>query len=75
MPEFKCYLIIKNIHIRYYLDTVNHISCWSERLEIPNSGCRDDSNKEDTTPAERVRRLEDEDVLEKERVQLCQLWR
>ncbi len=48
------------------------MSFW--RLDIPNSGCSDDSNEEDATPAERVRRLEDEDVLEEERVQLCQLW-
>lgn len=37
------------------------------------SGCSDDSDEEDTTPAERVRGLEDEDVLEEECVQLCQL--
>lgn len=43
------------------------------KLDIPHSGCSDDSNEEDTTPAERVRRLEDEDVLQEERVQLCQL--
>lgn len=47
------------------------VSFW--RLNIPYSWCSDDSNEEDTTPAERVRRLEDEDVLEEERVQLSQL--
>lgn len=46
---------------------------WYNGLDIPNSWCSDDPNKEDTTPAERVRCLEDEDVLEEERVQLCQL--
>lgn len=40
---------------------------------IPNSGCSDDSNEEDATPAERMGRLEDEDVLEEECVQLGQL--
>lgn len=40
---------------------------------VPYGGCSDDTNEEDATPAERVRGLEDEDVLEEERVQLCQL--
>lgn len=40
---------------------------------VPNSGCSDDSDEEDATPAERVGCLEDEDVLEEERVQLGQL--
>lgn len=40
---------------------------------LPYSGCSDDSNEKNTTPAEWVRCLEDEDVLEEECVQLCQL--
>lgn len=44
-------------------------------VNLPYSGSSDDSNKEDTTPAEWVRGLEDEDMLEEEGVQLCQLWR
>lgn len=43
------------------------------RLNVPYGWCCDDSDEEDPAPAERVRRLEDEDVLEEERVQLRQL--
>lgn len=42
-------------------------------IGIPNSWCCNDSNEQDTTPAERVRGLEDEDVLQEECVQLSQL--
>lgn len=46
---------------------------WDLSLNVPYSGCSDDSQEKDTTPAERMRGLEDEDVLEEERVQLGQL--
>ena len=41
---------------------------------IPHGGSSDASHDEDTAQAERVGHLEDEDVLEEERVQLCELW-
>lgn len=44
---------------------------WTSHLyffNLPHSGCCDDSNKENPAPAEWVRRLEDEDVLEEEGV-------
>lgn len=43
-------------------------SRYSLSLSLPHSGRCDGSNKENPAPAEWVRRLEDEDVLEEERV-------
>lgn len=43
------------------------------KCDIPYSWRCNDSNEKDTTPAERVRGLEDEDVLQEECVQLSQL--
>lgn len=40
---------------------------------LPHSWGRDDANEEDPTPAERVARGENKNVLEEERVQLGQL--
>lgn len=42
---------------------------------LPYSRGCDDSKKENPAPAESVRRLEHEDVLQEERVQLSQLFR
>lgn len=42
-------------------------------MDLPHSWSRDDADEEDATPAERVARWENENVLEEERVQLCQL--
>lgn len=42
-------------------------------VALPHSWSRDDADEEDPTPAERVARWENENVLEEERVQLCQL--
>lgn len=42
-------------------------------MALPHSRSRDDADEEDPTPAERVARGEHENVLEEERVQLCEL--
>lgn len=52
---------------------VSHPLVLINKCDIPYSWCRNDSNEKDTTPAERVRGLEDEDVLQEECVQLSQL--
>ena len=56
----KCHLTIECFKIAF-------------KCDIPYSWCRNDSNEKDTTPAERVGGLEDEDVLQEECVQLSQL--
>lgn len=66
----------KFINCNTFIDDKRRIiklSFW--RLNIPHGWCCDDSDEEDPAPAERVRRLEDEDVLEEECVQLRQLLR
>lgn len=40
-------------------------------VALPHSWSRDDTDEEDPTPAERVARRENENVLEEECVQLC----
>lgn len=57
------------------LYNVEHV--WSGMLErsLPYSRGCDDSEEEDPAPAECVKRLEHEDVLQEERVQLSQLFR
>lgn len=40
---------------------------------LPHSWSRDDANEEDPAPAERVARRENENMLEEECVQLCEL--
>lgn len=49
------------------------IAAKREAEALPHSGSRDDADEEDPTPAERVARGENENVLEEECVQLCEL--
>lgn len=41
---------------------------------LPHGRSCDDTDEQDSTPAESVARRENENVLEEESVQLCQLW-
>lgn len=70
-------MLNRYLHLAYHNHFWSLVLCEDGilKLNIPYCWCSDDPNKKDTTPAERVRGLEDEDVLQEERVQLCKLWR